>query len=101
MERCLIHDRKADEIIQIIKGFMKSFKFLPFDEDTGRGFLRHVLIKRGFATNQVMVVLVTSSKMFPGKNNFIKRSEEHTSELQSRFDLVCRLLLEKKKKKDR
>src|SRR5207249_1685826 len=28
-----------------------------------------------------------------------KRSEEHTSELQSRFDLVCRLLLEKKKKK--
>src|SRR5437868_10508930 len=30
-----------------------------------------------------------------------KRSEEHTSELQSRFDLVCRLLLEKKKKNDR
>src|SRR5699024_12174461 len=29
-------------------------------------------------------------------NNFLKRSEEHTSELQSRFDLVCRLLLEKK-----
>src|SRR5438105_9634594 len=29
------------------------------------------------------------------------RSEEHTSELQSRVDLVCRLLLEKKKKKDR
>src|SRR5438067_6014794 len=28
-----------------------------------------------------------------------ERSEEHTSELQSRFDLVCRLLLEKKKKK--
>src|SRR6266704_7206956 len=28
------------------------------------------------------------------------RSEEHTSELQSRFDLVCRLLLEKKKNKD-
>src|SRR5699024_12196645 len=30
----------------------------------------------------------------------LERSEEHTSELQSRFDLVCRLLLEKKKKKD-
>src|SRR5438105_11720587 len=29
-----------------------------------------------------------------------RRSEEHTSELQSRVDLVCRLLLEKKKKKD-
>src|SRR5699024_8216154 len=31
--------------------------------------------------------------------NLVDRSEEHTSELQSRFDLVCRLLLEKKKKK--
>src|SRR5699024_11702747 len=31
----------------------------------------------------------------------IRRSEEHTSELQSRFDLVCRLLLEKKKEEDR
>src|SRR5699024_11379609 len=30
------------------------------------------------------------------KGNLTRRSEEHTSELQSRFDLVCRLLLEKK-----
>lgn len=72
IDECLIHDRKADEIIETIKGFMKSFKMQPFDEDTGRGFLRHVLIKRGFSTNQVMVVLVVSSKIFPGKNNFIK-----------------------------
>lgn len=72
IDRCLIHDRKADEIIETIKGMMKSFKMQPFDEDTGHGFLRHVLIKRGFATNQVMVVLVTSTKIFPGKNNFIK-----------------------------
>src|SRR5699024_12422343 len=33
-----------------------------------------------------------------GKFQFVPRSEEHTSELQSRFDLVCRLLLEKKNK---
>src|SRR2546428_3255665 len=35
----------------------------------------------------------------PGEWSAISRSEEHTSELQSRSDLVCRLLLEKKKKK--
>src|SRR6266513_5665321 len=34
----------------------------------------------------------------PGRDTRADRSEEHTSELQSRFDLVCRLLLEKKKK---
>ncbi|MFK4998445.1 hypothetical protein ACI2OX_17310 [Bacillus sp. N9] len=48
IDECLIHDRKADEIIETIKGFMKSFKMQPFDEDTGRGFLRHVLIKEDF-----------------------------------------------------
>src|SRR5438067_7899677 len=36
-----------------------------------------------------------------GLADYFVRSEEHTSELQSRFDLVCRLLLEKKKKKKR
>src|SRR2546421_8125493 len=36
-----------------------------------------------------------------GRDVWARRSEEHTSELQSRSDLVCRLLLEKKKKKKR
>src|SRR5690349_22435949 len=36
----------------------------------------------------------------PGRERLADRSEEHTSELQSRRDLVCRLLLEKKKKRD-
>src|SRR3982751_7140253 len=35
----------------------------------------------------------------PGRRGDLDRSEEHTSELQSRSDIVCRLLLEKKKKK--
>src|SRR5207249_5745102 len=37
---------------------------------------------------------------FKGSIQKLLRSEEHTSEFQSRFDLVCRLLLEKKKKKN-
>src|SRR5699024_12109083 len=37
----------------------------------------------------------------PQMSHLIVRSEEHTSELQSRFDLVCRLLLEKKNNKKR
>src|SRR5437868_11480562 len=43
--------------------------------------------------------VVRSGVIVVGKNTSALRSEEHTSELQSRFDLVCRLLLEKKKKK--
>ncbi len=70
VDHCLIEDPKADEIICSIRRLMKSFKLLPYDEVTQKGFLRHVLIKRGFATNQIMVVLVTSTPVFPAKKRF-------------------------------
>ncbi|MFD2706928.1 23S rRNA (uracil(1939)-C(5))-methyltransferase RlmD [Salibacterium lacus] len=72
MDRCLIHDPKADEIAGTIKGIMKSTKLRPYNEDTGDGFLRHVLIKVGKTSGEIMVVLVAASPVFPGKNNFVK-----------------------------
>ncbi|MFC3039183.1 23S rRNA (uracil(1939)-C(5))-methyltransferase RlmD [Virgibacillus xinjiangensis] len=72
MDRCLIHDPKADEIWKTIKDMMKSFKMQPFNEDTGRGFLRHVLVKVGKVSGEIMVVLVVASPIFKGKNNFVK-----------------------------
>ena len=72
VESCLIEDQKADEIIGSIRGMLKSFKIRTYDEDTGYGLLRHVLIRRGFSTGEIMVVLVTASPIFPSKNNFVK-----------------------------
>src|SRR5207249_11627321 len=46
-------------------------------------------------------VCARSPSCAPARSSESGRSEEHTSELQSRFDLVCRLLLEKKKKNNR
>ena len=43
-----------------------------FDEDTGYGFLRHVLVRTAHATGEIMVVLITASPVFPSKNNFVK-----------------------------
>ena len=71
-EKCLIEDKKADEIILTIRKLVKDFKLTVYDERKGNGFLRHVLVKRGFATNEIMVVLVTGTGVFPSKNNFIK-----------------------------
>lgn len=72
VDSCMIEDKKADEIIVSIRTLMKSFKFQPYNEDTGRGFIRHVLVKRGFSTNEIMVVIVTGTPIFPAKNNFVK-----------------------------
>lgn len=72
VDRCLIEDEKADEIIVSIRGLLRSFKIQPYNEDTGYGLLRHVLIRTGRATGQIMVVLVLSSPVMPSKNNFVK-----------------------------
>lgn len=72
VEKCFIEDEKSQEIIRTIRELAKSFKIKIYDEDTGYGLLRHVLIRRGFQTGQIMVVLVLASPILPSKNNFIK-----------------------------
>ena len=81
VESCLIEDQKADEIIGTIRGMLKSFKIKTYDEDTGYGLLRHVLIRRGFTTGEIMVVLVTASPVFPSKNNFVRALREKHPEI--------------------
>lgn len=72
IDLCQIEDAKADKIIVAVRKLLPSFKMTTYNEDTGRGFLRHILVKRGFATNQIMLVLVTGTPVFPSKNNFVK-----------------------------
>ncbi len=72
VDSCLIENQKADEIIVSIRGLLKSFKIRPYNEDTGYGLLRHVLVRVGHATGEIMVVLVLSSPVMPSKNNFVK-----------------------------
>lgn len=71
IDSCLLTDEKADEIFTVVKKLLKSFKLKPYDEKTGQGFLRHLLIKTAFRSGETMVVLVTASREFPKKRSFI------------------------------
>ena len=81
VERCLIHNEKADAIISTIRGMLKSFKILTYDEDTGYGLLRHVLIRSGYHSGEIMVVLVLASPIMPSKNNFVKALRKEHPEI--------------------
>ena len=67
----MLEDEKADEIIGTVRKLLKSFKLKAYNEDTRQGFLRHVLVKRGFKSGQIMVVLVTGTPEFPKKRSFV------------------------------
>ncbi|MDO4617700.1 MAG: 23S rRNA (uracil(1939)-C(5))-methyltransferase RlmD, partial [Lachnospiraceae bacterium] len=83
IENCLIEDDRADEIIRTIRSLLKSFKVRIYNETNGFGLLRRVLIRRGFATGQVLVVLVCTSPVFPSKNNFVKALRKEHPEISS------------------
>lgn len=72
IDECRIEDEISDAIIRDIRGLLRSFKIKTYDEDTGYGLLRHVLVRRGFHSGEVMVVLVLGSPILPSKNNFVK-----------------------------
>lgn len=82
-DSCLLNDMKADEIIVSIRGLLKSFKIKTYNEDTGYGLLRHVLIRVGKNSGQIMVVLVLASPILPGKNNFVKALRAKHPEITS------------------
>lgn len=71
IDSCLLTDERADEIFTVVKKLLISFKLKPYDENTGRGFLRHLLVKTGFKSGETMVVLVTATREFPKKRSFV------------------------------
>ena len=59
VEDCMLEDPCAAPILATIRKLCASMRIRPFDLMTGEGFLRHVLIRRGFSSGEIMVVLVT------------------------------------------
>ncbi len=83
---CMIEDERACEITQAIYSLLPSFRIRVYDEDSGYGFLRHVQIRRGWATGQYMVTLVCTDPVFPSKQNFVKA-------LRTRFPEISTIVL--------
>ena len=99
---CMLEDKRADEIIVTIRKMMPRHRMTAYDERQGRGFLRHVLVKRGFATGEIMVVLVASTAVFPGQRAFLaellKRCPDITTVILNVNDRFTSLVLGQKEK---
>lgn len=72
IKECNIENVKAASILKTIASLMEKMHIDPYNEDTYTGLIRHVLIRTSYYYDQVMVVLVTASNVFPGSNNFVK-----------------------------
>lgn len=71
VDSCMIEDEISDSIIVTLRRLMPGFRIKPYDRESGRGFMKHVLVRRGFRSGQVMVVLVTAAGDFPSQRSFV------------------------------
>ena len=83
---CLIGSEKNREILSVCREFMERHGILPYDEKTGKGVLRHVLIRESFANGGVMVCFVINSDK-------LRKSEELVSMLTARCPYVSTVSL--------
>lgn len=66
---CLIQAEVINEVLKKVNLALSKNKITPF---VNGGILKHVLVRYGFTTKEIMVVMVTESDFFPGRNNFVK-----------------------------
>ena len=72
VERCLLQDEVLDKTMEAVRAAANACRYQPYNEDKGTGLVRHCLLRRGVATGQVMVVLVTAQPVLPGAKNFVR-----------------------------
>ena len=62
---CFLGEAVYDEILAVVRGFMTAFGIEPYDEVSGKGIVRHVMIRKGKHTGQIMVCLVINRNRLP------------------------------------
>ena len=80
---CLIENETAQKIIADTVKLMKSFRFRIYNERTGSGSFKHILVRVGEETGEVLLILVSADSLIPSKNNFVKAIRAQHPEITS------------------
>ena len=70
---CCIGNVQNEEILNLIISYMKENAITAYDEETGKGLVRHALIRIGHKTGEIMVCLVINGKKLPASDQLIKK----------------------------
>ena len=69
---CLIENEVGQQVVSAIKAIMQRHAIEPYNEDTGEGFMRHVVVRVGHESGEVLVTIVTNEEKFPAGKSFAK-----------------------------
>ncbi|MBM7568074.1 23S rRNA (uracil1939-C5)-methyltransferase [Paenibacillus sacheonensis] len=83
MDECLIQHNSNDDIVAKVKAIGRELGIVAYNEETGRGLLRHVMARVGFVTGEAMIVLITNGSRIPNVEQWISRIREEIPSVTS------------------
>lgn len=69
---CALGVKENKAILEILLDYMKKYKIAPYNEETGKGLIRHVLIRKGFTTGEIMVCIIVNGEKLPWKRELVE-----------------------------
>ena len=68
---CKLHTKNSNEIFNTLCALFKSFKIAPYDPFKGTGFVKSVVVREGFQSGEIMVIINGADPIFPAKKTFV------------------------------
>ena len=95
-EDCLINSAENPLILECIKEWAKEYKISGYEEETGKGLLRHIFLRKGFSTGEILLCLVLNGKNLPHAKELWEKLHElslsvEEGDLQRDAEVSCRM----------
>ena len=71
LNECLIQSETAEKLAQVLREWMRTDHISAYDEATGKGLIRHLIVKTAFGTGEVMAILVINGKGLPNGEKLV------------------------------
>ena len=72
-DRCLILPEETDRVKRIVVDYVNHYRISAYDEEAHKGLLRHIYVRRGAVSGQVLVCLVVNGRKLPHPEDLVKR----------------------------
>lgn len=83
MNVCYIQDEASDVVIKLTRRWMKKYNIAPYSEEKDTGLIKHIMIRKGFRTGEIMIVLVTKEQELPHAEEFVSLMLENIEGVKS------------------